>query len=146
MKIIPVLTSCLIISVAYNVYQFVDTNPDPITCPTQPGFGETRHLSAEDARVFIEQYQRSLQGEDITWGGIITRKSFDDILCTKECNAIAYEFARDNTGKTGPPGNGVFTFFTAVNVQYENGNITTVRDLGLDRYFTRNWCPPSCIP
>jgi len=146
MKTVPILTSCLIISVAYNVYQFINTKPpEPITCPTLPGFGETRLLSKDEAEMFINQYRMSLKDPDDIIGGVITRTAFDEILCTKSCNSIAYSFARDSSGETGPANNGVFAIFSGVNVIDENGTIR-VTDLSTELYVPRNWCPPSCIP
>ena len=98
--------------------------------------------------MFIDQYRESLPESDTILGGIITRTVFDDFLCSPECNAIVYSLARDADAGIGPPNSGVFTIFTAVNVEYDpdNRTIKAVKDLGMERYVPRNWCPPSCIP
>ncbi len=145
MKTLPILTTCLIVSVAYNVYQFTKvTPPQPITCPSQPGFGDMHEISKDDAQPFLDQYRESLQAPDDILGGIITRKVFEEFLCKKECNAIAYSFGRDSDGKTGPPNRGVFPILSAVNVTTDAEGKIVVRDLDMKWYVPRNWCPPVC--
>jgi hypothetical protein len=148
MKIVPILTSCLIISVAYNVYQFTKTTPpEPIICPTLPGYGEVRRISKDEANGFINQYRMSSDNPELVLGGIITRTAFDDLLCTKSCNAIAYSFAIDSLGQVGPENRGTFPIFTAVNVEYDDSNntIKRVNDLNIERSVPHNWCPTACI-
>lgn len=149
MKIVPVLTSCLIISVAYNVYQFANPcPPEPVTCPTLPGFGDTHTLSRDEAEGMINQYRMSSDNPELVIGGIITRSAFDQLMCNKDCNAIAYAFAIDSLGEIGPENRGIFPIITGVNVEYDESNntIKKVTELNLERYVPRNWCPPSCIP
>ncbi|MBL0341466.1 MAG: hypothetical protein IPP71_11300 [Bacteroidetes bacterium] len=140
----------LMISVATNIYLWLDRkNPTPPNlCNSTIGYDRPTIISKDDASGYMNQYRMSLTGRDTILGGIITRSSFDEILCTKDCNAIAYSLGRDSTATDGPNSDGVFIIFSGVKVDFdtETQTIESVNDLGINKYVPRNWCPPSCMP
>lgn len=147
MKTSTILGALLIVSVAVNVYLWRDKSDQITTCYSTPGFEKPTTISKDESISFVEQYRSSLTEPDIITGGLITRSSLDEIMCTKDCNAIVYSFGRDSLGNTGPAGNGVFTILSGVKVDYnaETNTIEKVTDLGIHKYVPKNWCPPTCM-
>ena len=142
-----VLGGLLLVSIATNVYLWSNKGPTPpVTCYSTPGFDRPVTISKDEATGYLHQYSMSLPESDKTLGAIITRSSLDEILCTKDCNAIAYGFGRDSMETSGPAGNGVFVILTGVKVDYNSDThtIERVTELGIKRYMPRNWCPPTC--
>ncbi len=140
----------LVASVAMNAYLYKQLNDsnNTTTCFRTTGFDSPTTISDAESSDYVNQYKLSLPESDPVLGAIITRTSIDEILCTKDCNAIAYTLGRDSIARTGPEGNGVFAIITGVHVDYDvaSHTITRVSDLGIKRYIPRYWCPPSCLP
>ena len=116
-------------------------------CFETTGFEEARTLQPASAKNYADEYRNSLNLPDSITGGIITRAAFDSLLCDSAVNAIAYVLAKDNSGSVGPGGNGVFMFFTGVNVVLSSSSdsIEAVKNLKLPIYAPQHWCPPTCI-
>ena len=146
-----VLTILLVGSIGLNIYCYFNRegelvpNPD---CVITEGFDTPKEISEEDAQRFSAEYKISLPDNDTTIGGIITRTALEEILCTSNCNAIAYSLARDESGSFGPAENGVFIVLTGVDVVLdpETRKITSVRRVDTNNYIGGYWCPPSCVP
>lgn len=141
----------LISSVSLNVYYLTDQSgqpPEDPKCIITDGFGSVKKLTDDEVRNYKNQYLATLKDPDKIEGGIITRLALNDLFCSKDCNAISYEFLRDSTATHGPRGNGVFVVIKGVNVTYdaENDQITDVRKVNPNNYIGGYWCPPSCTP
>ncbi|HMT29342.1 MAG TPA: hypothetical protein PKD91_08695 [Bacteroidia bacterium] len=147
MKTTTILGAFLIISVAINIYLWQDKTGNVTTCVSTPGFERPTTISKDEADGFMNQFRLTLNDTDTITGGLITRSSLDEIMCTKDCNAIVYSFGRDSLGRTGPGGNGAFTILSGVKVDYDASThtITRVSDLGIKKYIPRNYCPPTCM-
>lgn len=153
MKTTTVLVIILVVSVAINSYQYSrynisNTDPLPSNCPNTVGFGEPIVINDEEAAAFQKEYVDNLVRTDSTTGGIISKKAFSKMFCQQNCNAIAYSFAKDSAGQTGPPGNGVFVIFEGVFVEYDpaTDSIRAVNAIpGAAKYLGGKWCPPTCM-
>jgi hypothetical protein len=140
MKTTTVLGILLIGSLTLNYFLYRETQKDDdivpvdMTCSATNGFETQVSISNDEARGFISEYKSTLTDPDSILGGIITRSALDSIMCTPDCNAISYSFARDSIGKTGPSGNGVFVIFSGLNVTYDEQSqtIREYKDLGIN--------------
>lgn len=150
MKTSTVLGILLVCSMTLNywLWREYDERGELAECFATRGFEPQGYIDDAQAREFMAAYKDSLTAPDTTLGGIITRSAFDEILCTADCNAISYTFATDVSGRTGPGGNGVFVIFSGLNVKYdeETKKIIDYKDLGIKKYITQHWCPPTCNP
>jgi len=152
MKTTTVLVILLVASVAINIYQYsrydFNNNPPPPDCLQTEGFGEPIKISYDEAAAFHKEYVDSLVRPDSTTGGIISKKAFSEMFCQQNCNAVAYSFAKDSSGKTGPLANGVFVIFEGVFVEYDQASdsIRAVNEIpGSIKYRGGKWCPPTCM-
>ena len=142
-----VLAVVLTGSVILNVYLWWYDDPTLAECFATPGYMIPETIDQARAKELIDIYKENLVDPDSTTGAIITRSAFDEMMCLKDCNAIAFMFAMDPDGAVGPGGKGTFVIFKGVKVDYDaHGNsIRSVDDIGSAYYLTHNWCPPSCM-
>jgi len=148
MKTTTTLSLLLTLSVVLNIIFWWKDRPTETECYVTPGYQAPRILTTEEASAYAAEYRESLVDPEIITGGVITRSAFDAMMCLKDCNAIAYSFALDSKGTNGPGDKGVFVILSGAKVVYddEKKEITSVDKIGSPLYYTRNWCPPSCLP
>ncbi len=161
MKATPILIILLIASLCYNVFQHFkcretkvavaslsETVSDSAGCVKLAPYAPAIVIDAEPASDYFNQFVTSLASPDSTNGGIISTAAFEAMMCDEKCNGIAYSFARDKDGTTGPGANGIFVILQAVNVEYDDGSgqITKVNAIpGALKYRSGNWCPVNCM-
>lgn len=152
----------LIISVLANVYLFISNTAlnsnnqslhteletcQSVTCD-DGSFGEKKGMSLTELRSYQNQFDEiRMNSEEIT-GGVISAGTIREMLCLKNCNAIAYTFGRDTIPDKGPDKKGVFIMLKGVNVTYDENSdsVTQVKDIDSRIYYGGYWCPSSCLP
>jgi hypothetical protein len=147
MRPATVLSILLTGSVILNVILWWKDDPESETCFATSGFKTPTAISSDDASRYYNEYVTSLIPPDTITGGVITRSALDEMLCLKDCNAIAYSLARDASGTVGGDNKGAFVILQGVNVEYdaESKLIKKVTGVGSSYYVTSHWCPPTCL-
>jgi hypothetical protein len=153
MKTTHVLTFLLVVSLAYNAYQYtmykaLSIDEVPGVCIKTDPYNTAITIERDAAREFYTEFTTSLTSPDSITGGVISRAAFDEMFCMEKCNGLTYSFARDKSGKTGPGGNGIFIIFQGANIEYDytGDSIKAVYAIdGAKMYRSGNWCPLNCM-
>ncbi len=141
------LAICLTGSIILNVFLWWYSDPKSADCFVTSGYMIPAKIDKGLVTRYVDNYRVSMTSPDSTLGGIITRSAFDEMMCLKNCNAIAFVLAKDSSGTDGPGALGTFVIFQGVEVDYDEATrtIRSVNEIGSAYYLTHNWCPPSCM-
>ena len=132
--------------------EFTESNPLELSLPGSTdcnysaigGFTPGKPIDAATARTQTAAFQEFASRQNMSIvGGVISKAAIDSLLCGGTYNGIAYQFAMDPTGKTGPA-NAISIVLGAVKVQ-DVDRTPTITSQGTSYYSNNLWCPPSCM-
>ncbi len=144
-KNIIILALAAALAVVYFVKPTTGTpTASPAIEPEPVGFEQPLIITDADAWNAIGQFKIIGARAGITnTGGVITTTALEQILSRATCNAVAFRFATDSTGRLAPAGK-VFLVLGSVEMRNVSGTFQSF-DVAGARYASRNWCPPNCM-